>query len=129
MRWIWQARALRVIDGDTLDVELDVGFNSRRIERVRLANVNTPETKGATRAAGLDAMSFTLDWISQHRSHTDGAIKTFPAWPFTVETFKADSFGRYIATISNTAGESLNDALIAAGHAVPFMVGKGQPGA
>ena len=124
-RWIWRGRVLRVVDGDTLDVELDVGFHARRTERLRLANVNCPEMHGATHDAGLAASDFTRTWVYDNDSHARAAI-LHDTYDLTVETFKSDNFGRYMAIVRNEAGESLNDALVAAGHAVPYRVGEGQ---
>ncbi len=108
--WHYQARVVRVIDGDTLLVELDTGFHSTRWERLRLLGVDCPEIVGTDRQAGMDARNFVRAWVA---SDTD-------TWPYLVVTSKTDSFGRYLATITRKAdGVSLADALIAAGHGVP----------
>lgn len=39
----YKAKVLRVIDGDTIEVEIDLGFNLYYNTKVRLAEVNTPE--------------------------------------------------------------------------------------
>lgn len=52
----------RIIDGDTLDLDIDVGFEIHAAVRVRLLGVNTPEITGATRAAGLEASAFVQQW-------------------------------------------------------------------
>jgi micrococcal nuclease len=124
-RWIWPARCIKVIDGDTIDVEIDCGFNTRRIERLRLANINTPEMRGPTREAGVRAMTETIRWMHANDEYFGFRLRP-EGWPLTVETFKADAFGRYIAIVTTVDGRSLNDYLITAGHAVPFMEGRGQ---
>lgn len=44
---------VRVVDGDTLDVEIDLGWSMKLKERLRLEGVNTPEVRGnAERDAG-----------------------------------------------------------------------------
>ena len=40
----YKAKAERVIDGDTLDVNIDLGFKITTVQRIRLARINTPET-------------------------------------------------------------------------------------
>lgn len=52
-RFFRRAMMLAVVDGDTLDVEIDLGWSMRLKERLRLESVNTPETRGdAEREAG-----------------------------------------------------------------------------
>lgn len=52
-RFFRRATLVDVIDGDTLDVEIDLGWSMRLMERLRLESVNTPETRGdAEREAG-----------------------------------------------------------------------------
>ncbi len=109
--WHYQARIVRVVDGDTVIAELDTGFHSTRWERLRLLAVDCPEVVGGQRAAGLAAALFTDGWV---QSHAKGYL-----WPFIVTTIKTDSFGRYLATIvSRDDGVSLADALLEAGHGV-----------
>ena len=54
----------RVVDGDTIYGDIDLGFNfgARKME-FRLAEVNTPEIKGANRTAGLAAKEYVEDKI------------------------------------------------------------------
>ena len=40
----YKAVLVRVIDGDTIDVDIDLGFSLTKKERVRLAVIDTPET-------------------------------------------------------------------------------------
>ena len=50
--WVYRARLVKVIDGDTIDVYLDAGFHGYREERLRLLGVNAPEVHGSTKTAG-----------------------------------------------------------------------------
>jgi micrococcal nuclease len=107
-----------IIDGDTLDTVIDVGFRLTTEQRVRLLAVNTPELRArdpAERAAAQQARTFVVDWVAQHAAHAVRAD-----WPFVVHTEKSDVFGRYLAHFTCAAGHSLNDDLLAAGLAVPF---------
>ena len=76
-RWLWRARVVRVIDGDTLDLEIDCGFHTVRTERVRLLGVNAPEMKGETRAAGELARAEAMLWCDQ----LDRWLELFPTAP------------------------------------------------
>lgn len=112
--WVFRARTLKVVDGDTIDLELDVGLHGRRIERLRLLGVNTPETHGATREAGLEAAAFTGGWLSP-------SLATGGEWPLVVQTYRSDAFGRFLAIVWRVSdGRCLNDDLLATGQAVPF---------
>lgn len=121
MRWLWKARVDAVIDGDTLDLTIDCGFHAYRVERIRLMGVNCPEMKGATRVEGQAARIATANWIGEAvRQH--GSVD----WPFVVETFKADAFGRYLARIwpadasPDDTFADLSSHLLSTGHAVPY---------
>ena len=112
--WAYRARAERVIDGDTLQIVIDAGLNCYRTERIRLLGVNAPEVKGPTRPAGLAAAAFVTDWLARVPFDED--------WPLIVQTAKGDAFGRWLARVWRPDGRCLNDDLLTAGHAVPFMV-------
>ena len=60
----------KVVDGDTIDVTIDLGFDLYKKERVRVAGVDTPEKRTRNleeKALGLDATA----WI---KAHLEGAI-------------------------------------------------------
>lgn len=116
--YTYKADIVNVVDGDTVDARIhanaDVGFNLKFdlafIERLRLLGVNCPEVHGATRAAGLAAKAFTTARLLG---------KTV-----TIRTEKGDSFDRWLASVTLDDGTDFSAALIDAGHAVPFMVGR-----
>ena len=61
---------VKVLDGDTIDVIIDLGFDLYKKERVRIAGVDTPEKRTRDleeKALGQDA----TDWMKEH---LDGAI-------------------------------------------------------
>lgn len=43
----YKAIIVNVVDGDTFDMNIDLGFNIHIHERVRLLNIDTPENRGA----------------------------------------------------------------------------------
>ena len=52
----------RVVDGDTIDVTIDLGFDLYKSERVRVAGIDTPEKRTRDleeKALGIDAVSYT----------------------------------------------------------------------
>jgi len=114
-RWVFRARVVNVVDGDTVDLEIDCGMHNRRVERVRILHVNTPEIRGVVdRAPGYAAMAFTTDWLRTAAIGTMG-------WPLIVQTVKTDSFGRYLCDIwREVDGANLSDDLLSSGNAVPY---------
>ena len=44
-KYFYDARVLRVVDGDTVDMDVDLGFHTRVKKRVRLYGINAPETR------------------------------------------------------------------------------------
>ena len=61
-RFWYGAKPLKVVDGDTLDLMVDLGFSIHFKMRVRLYGVNTPESRTkdlAEKELGLKAKKFT----------------------------------------------------------------------
>lgn len=110
--WVFRARMIRVVDGDTLDLLVDVGMHGQRLERVRLLGVDCPEVRGPTRAAGLAATAYATGWLAEAWVDPGGM------WPLVVVTEKdPDNFGRYLATVYRVVdGACLNDDLILSGN-------------
>ena len=66
----YKAVVVKIIDGDTIDVTIDLGFELYKKERVRIAGVDTPEKRTRNleeKALGLDA----TDWL---KDKLEGAI-------------------------------------------------------
>lgn len=111
---VYRAYGIRAVDGDTIDVVVDCGFEQYRTERVRVLGVNTPELHdpdSAVRLRAVAAKEFTASLI-------EGTV-------FTVITTKStaayDKYGRYLASVIFPLGPTLTERLIAAGHGVAFM--------
>lgn len=110
----YRARVMRVIDGDTVEPEIDLGFRVSLEVVLRLVGINTLEVHGPDRPRGLAAKQHLVELLQQ-LTPADGRI--------TVRTQKdlTEKYGRYLATL--IAGEvNLNDRMVVDGHAVPFMV-------
>ena len=67
----YRARVRRVIDGDTLDMDIDLGFEVVLASRVRLLGINTPEVVGVNKAGGLAATEFVREWL---RDRVNGEV-------------------------------------------------------
>lgn len=108
----YRAAPVRVVDGDTVVVEVDLGMRTRTEISCRVAGINTPEiNSGTDRERGKQARDFTVAWTN--------AVTTRHAvrWPYLIQTHKdTKTFDRYVADIyAADTGESLADALRAAG--------------
>jgi len=81
--YTYASRAMHVVDGDTLDALIDVGFGIRTLVRLRLKAINAPEIK--TRA-GFKSKQFLTDFLAKSPI-------------IVVRTSKTGSFGRWLADI------------------------------
>ena len=61
----------RVVDGDTIDVTIDLGFDLMKKERVRIAGVDTPEK----RTRDLEEKALGIDATNWMKEKLEGAIK------------------------------------------------------
>lgn len=94
----------RVVDGDTVDVTLDLGFSTFRKMRLRLNRINAPEMKGAESQAGKRAKEFLTRQVYNQRV----IVKT--------EKDATDKYGRYLADLF-VGDDCLNDLLVQNGLA------------
>ncbi|NUS25039.1 MAG: thermonuclease family protein [Streptomyces sp.] len=108
----YAARATKVIDGDTLDLLVDVGFGIHVQQRVRLLGINCPE-HGTI--AGTDATAYTREWIQQHGP--DLVVRTVKD--------RREKYGRLLAQVV-AAGRILNNDLVTEGLAVDYQGGRRQ---
>jgi micrococcal nuclease len=112
--YIYNCKVLNVVDGDTIDVEIDLGFNIKIKARVRLLGLDTPEVFGPkAEAAGIVASDFTKTWIKERQAISDS---------FEYHSIKynaRDKYGRSLGILIWTGAklaESLNEAIKASGN-------------
>jgi micrococcal nuclease len=109
----YETTIMRVVDGDTLDVEFDLGFGIRYAARVRLDGIDTPEMHSVSRASqeyadGLAAKKFVERWAAAYQSNA-----------VTEVAEDRGKYGRVVAVIHppDGRGMSLNAALVQSRHA------------
>lgn len=108
--YTYTCKILRVVDGDTLEVLIDLGFNAFLKETIRLLGVNTPEVFGAKASPeGKIASEYTKKWIADREGKG-----TFVY--LSSKYNSREKYGRCLGVIS-FGDESLNDALISQGWA------------
>ena len=102
----------KVIDGDTIDAEISLGFNITISQRIRLKNLNAAETRTLNleeKAKGLEAK----EWLKKELSREGELI---------IETEKEDKYGRYLGVLYY-AGDfiSINQKMLNEEIAKPYM--------
>jgi micrococcal nuclease len=101
----YSATLERIIDGDTIDVFLDLGFKIHTRQRLRLLAIDTPERGQSGYMEATHELAELL---------TPGGRKQ----PLIVHTTKRDGFGRWLATVWVEGSDaSINDQMIQRGHA------------
>ena len=107
--YVRKAMVVRVVDGDTVELNIDLGCHIHVNEICRLSGINAPETRGAAdKAPGLAAKAHLVDIIH----------------PYVTIKMEKDQgkFGRYLVTIWNPGdredGPTINDRMVTDGHAV-----------
>lgn len=110
----YRMKVTRVVDGDTVYGDVDLGFNfgSRKME-FRMAEINTPELKGDNREAGLSSKKFVEEKIL----NKDVIIVT--------KKDAKEKYGRYLAHIyyqKDNQWICLNKELVDCKLAISYMV-------
>ena len=114
--YIYRVKSVnKVVDGDTIDVDIDLGFDVSLAKRVRLAGVDTPESRTKDeyeKKLGLEAK----EWLKHHlEGAKDILIKT--ELPDSTE-----KYGRILGWLYvNNELVSLNEKMIQEGYAWTYL--------
>ena len=112
--YTYACKVVNVVDGDTIDIELDLGFDVKMKERVRLLDVDTPEVFGKKAVPeGTTASDFTKHWLEERAAR---------GW-FVYESKRynaRDKYGRSLGYLRWTSKdgktEVLNEAIVVSGN-------------
>ena len=99
----------RIVDGDTIDISIDLGFDLTKKERVRLAGIDTPEKR--TKNPKEKEMGYqATEFLEMH---------LMEATKLTVKTEKDGKFGRMLGWLykSDEDTMSINQIMIDKGYA------------
>ena len=118
----YKAKLLRVVDGDTVDAEIDLGFDVSVKKRIRLVGINTPECRTRDlkeKALGLAAKDRVKAILAENPK-------------FDLESTEVGKYGRVLGRIHITVLDGtesltqicLNDQLVKEKHAVEYHGGK-----
>jgi micrococcal nuclease len=106
-----RATVTRVVDGDTLHLDVDLGCDTTLAMTVRLYGLNCPEMDTD---AGKAAKTWVDEWVVDH-AVAGVSLRTVKD--------KKEKYGRYLADLLPDDGSpSLCTALLDSGHAVPYMI-------
>ena len=114
----------KVLDGDTIDVTIDLGFDLYKKERVRVAGVDTPEK----RTRDLEEKVLGIDATNWLKDHLDGAINGDD--DLIIRTELDGGVGKYGRLLGwlyiGTEEVSLNEQMIEEGYAWSYDGGTKQ---
>lgn len=109
----FDAEVVRVVDGDTVWLNVDLGFRIHATVEFRLWGIDAPELVGESRDRGLASKHFLEDLLV-HELGTP--------LPLSVTATKADKYGRWLAEVyvktSNGPVVDVIEEMVKAGHAV-----------
>ena len=115
---------VKVLDGDTIDVIIDLGFDLYKKERVRVAGVDTPEK----RTRNLEEKELGIDATNWLKNELEGAI--IGADDLFIRTELVGGVGKYGRLLGwlyiGDADVSLNEQMIAEGYAWEYDGGTKQ---
>ena len=108
----------RVIDGDTVELTIDMGNRTYWKEHFRLYGIDTPETKKTTKEKGLESAEYLRQLLSSGIDR--------------IRTYKPDKFGRTLVRIwaaqldgdTGTCEDDVAVVLIKNGKGKPYFGGK-----
>lgn len=124
--YTYTAKAIKVVDGDTVKLEVDCGFRLKFTDNFRLADINAPELNqegGLASKKYLEELLFSKVANSPN-SLFEGNVTLVPRELYIVTT-KPEKYGRWLVTIwtsqSDDSSLSVNQNMIDQGHAVEYM--------
>ena len=109
--YIFNAKISKVIDGDTIDAIVDLGFSVKFETRLRLNGIDTMETHdkdSVKKELGLKAKSRVIELLLNK--------------DVTLQSFKTDKYGRYLADVYIN-DINVSELLITENLAVPYFGG------
>lgn len=115
--YTYKAELIKVVDGDTIDVLVDLGFDTWKKVRVRFLGINTPESRTKDleeKKKGLAAKARVKEILKENKNK------------FTLKSHGVGKYGRCLGEIFvESLGEtSLQKTLINEGHGVEYDGGK-----
>jgi micrococcal nuclease len=108
--YLYTGNVTRVIDGDTIDVRVDLGFSIFTNTRFRLFGIDTPEK--TSKIAEVKEIAITA---------TNFVKNAIEGKEITIESMNKDKYGRWLAKIHYGEGPTINEQLVALGLAKAYF--------
>lgn len=108
-------KVLKVVDGDTIDVDIDLGFDISFTSRVRLAGIDTPESRTSDKSEKVLGLE-VKDRLKYLISTANTVVIR------TEKMNSSEKYGRILGWLFlDGAEKSVNEALVADGYAWDYM--------
>lgn len=112
--YIYQATVANLVDADTIDLDIDLGFSLWISERVRVYGINAPESRTSNTTEKLRGMAAKQYAATLLPLGTQIRVQT---------AHTHEKYGRFLATITLPDGTDFATRMIEANHAVPYFGG------
>ena len=112
--YTYEAKVLKVVDGDTIDALIDLGFDMHKSIRVRLVGINSPESRTRDleeKKLGLAAKARLKEILKSNKNK------------IILESQGVGKYGRCLGVI-RINDTNVNQQLVQEGHAVEYFGGK-----
>lgn len=123
----YKVHVTRVVDGDTVDVDIDLGFGMiYKKQRVRMMGIDTPESRTRDleeKFYGLQSKAFLKNLLTGSKKYRDIYLVSHDKGKFgriLGEIFIADPYTLEEGLMNNAAG-NVNQMMIDNHHAVPYL--------
>jgi len=106
----YKVEVLKIVDGDTIDVRIDLGFNVWHKCRVRLMGINAPESRTSDKAEKVRGLA-AKEWLKDILESAQSDIE--------MQSHGVGKYGRVLGTlfINNV---DINAMMVKEGHAVEY---------
>jgi len=101
----YKAKVLNVVDGDTIDVSVDLGLQIHTLQRIRLYGIDTPERGQPGFLEASDRLKYLI---------LDKNV--------IIKTYKVSKYGQYLGEIMFDE-MNINEMMITEGHAKKYFGG------
>jgi micrococcal nuclease len=108
----YKARVVNVVDGDTVKLDIDLGFYMKWRTNCRLSHINADELRDADPALKESAF--------KAKEYLETVLK--PADRVLVKSTQLDKYKRPVVQIITESGLNVNEDLVAKGHAKPYLL-------
>ena len=112
--YYYKVEILRVVDGDTVDVRMDLGFNVWHKCRVRLVGINAPESRTRDKEEKKRGLA-AKDWLINILESAQTDIE--------MQSHGVGKYGRVLGVLYIN-GVNINDLMVKEGHAEVYDGGK-----